>query len=534
MQPASLHGRNSHNYYQGYAVQLSNGDGTFAAPALTVFSSSASLPTTTLPPNPVNVADLNGDKIPDLIVYVPPVAASGGTAATPAALEVLLGNSDGTFQKPQTITVASIPANLPLAVGDINGDGKVDLVALGGTGTFGTPTTLLIEVLAIGGPTEGLALVDFNGDGKLDLAISGFLPPYDTGIFPGNGDGTFQTLPTGASDASVMPVEALQVGGGSPATAVDINGVGKTDLVTTDTFLIQPSTSTSVAPPSATTVTLTATPTTVTAGGSVAFSATVAAASGSGTPTGTVTFSDGSTQLGTGTLNSSGQVTYSTSSLAVGTHSITAAYGGNANFAASTSSAVTVTVTASVPADFSISLSPASGSVAQGSTATTAITITPSGGFNSQVSFACTGLPAYSTCSSSPATVTPSGTAAASTTLTLATSVATASIREPHQPNGRRSGDAETFLALVLLGLSGLVRQRRKWSDFRCRSTLLSVLLVAGVATAVVGCGGGGNSSGSGGSIGTSTTTPAGTSTVTVTATAGSLSKTATFTFTVQ
>jgi hypothetical protein len=328
-----LHGRNSHNYYQGYAVQLSNGDGTFAAPALTVFSSSASLPTTTLPPNPVNVADLNGDKIPDLIVYVPPVAASGGTAATPAALEVLLGNSDGTFQKPQTITVASIPANLPLAVGDINGDGKVDLVALGGTannyvqigialgkgdGTFGTPTTLLIEVLAIGGPTEGLALGDFNGDGKLDLAISGFLPPYDTGIFPGNGDGTFQTLPTGASDASVMPVEALQVGGGSPATAVDINGVGKTDLVTTDTFLIQPSTSTSVAPPSATTVTLTATPTTVTAGGSVAFSATVAAASGSGTPTGTVTFSDGSTQLGTGTLNSSGQATYSTSSLAVG------------------------------------------------------------------------------------------------------------------------------------------------------------------------------------------------------------------------
>jgi len=92
---------NSHNYYQGYAVQLSNGDGTFAAPALTVFSSSASLPTTTLPPNPVNVADLNGDKIPDLIVYVPPVAARGGTAATPAALEVLLGNSDGTFQKPQ-------------------------------------------------------------------------------------------------------------------------------------------------------------------------------------------------------------------------------------------------------------------------------------------------------------------------------------------------------------------------------------------------------------------------------------------------
>jgi hypothetical protein len=140
-------------------------------------------------------------------------------------------------------------------------------------------------------------------------------------------------------------------------------------------------------------------------------------------------------------------------------------------------------------------------------------------------------LPADSTCSFSPATVTPSGSTAATTTLTLATNVAAASIRKPNQPNSRRAGDGETFLAMVLLGLSGLVRQRRKWSGSRWR-TLLSVLLVAGVATALVACGGGGNSSGSGGNTGT--TTPAGTSTVTVTATAGSLSKTSTVTFTVQ
>jgi len=231
-------------------------------------------------------------------------------------------------------------------------------------------------------------------------------------------------------------------------------------------------------------------------------------------------------------LNSAGQAAYSTSSLAVGTHSITAAYAGDASFAASTSSAVTVTVTAAV-AGFSLSLSPATGTVAQGSTATSTITITPSGGFNSQITFACSGLPVYSTCSFSPATVTPGGSAAATTTLTLATNVATASIREPNQPDVRPVGDGETFLALVLFGLSGLVRQRRKWSGSRCH-TLLPVLLVAGVATALVACGGGGNSSGSGGGTGTSTTTPAGTSTVTVSATAGSLSKAATFTFTVQ
>ena len=55
------------------------------------------------------------------------------------------------------------------------------------------------------------------------------------------------------------------------------------------------------------------------------------------TPTGVVTFSDGATQLGTVTL-SSGMAIFNTSSLGVGTHSITAAYGGDSNFAPSTSS----------------------------------------------------------------------------------------------------------------------------------------------------------------------------------------------------
>ena len=532
----------SSNYYQGYAVQLSNGNGTFATPALTVVSSSASVPTTTLPPNPVNVADLNGDKIPDLIVYVPPVAASGGTPAAPAALQVLLGNSDGTFQKPQTLAITALPANLPLAIGDINGDGKVDLVALGGTannhvqigialgkgdGTFGTPTTLLIEVYSLGGPTEGLALGDFNGDGKTDLAITGYFAPIDNGIFPGNGDGTFQTVPTGDSDGSVMPPEALQVGGGAPAIAADINGDGKVDLVTADTFLIQQSLVTPPVPQPSSTA-LTASAATIVSGQSVTLTAVVAGTGGSTVPTGTVTFSGGSTSLGTGKLNTSGQATYSTTALGVGTQSLTAAYGGDTNFAASTSSAVTVTVTAPVPPDFSISLSPATASVSPGSTATSTISVTPSGGFNSQVSFACSGLPLYSTCSFSPATVTPNGSAAASTTLTLNTNVATASIREPDEPNGGRPVGGETSLALILLGLTGLASQRRKWSAFRWR-TLHSVLFVAVVAAALVACGGGGSSS-----AGSTTTTPAGTSTVTVTATAASLSKTASLTFSVQ
>ncbi len=63
-----------------------------------------------------------------------------------------------------------------------------------------------------------------------------------------------------------------------------------------------------------------------------------------GVPTGTVTFYDGATAFGTGSLNGSGQVTLSISSLAAGSHSITASYGGNGNFASSTSAALTQTV----------------------------------------------------------------------------------------------------------------------------------------------------------------------------------------------
>src|SRR5207249_5465091 len=61
-----------------------------------------------------------------------------------------------------------------------------------------------------------------------------------------------------------------------------------------------------------------------------------------GTLTGTVTFQDGASALGTGTL-SGGTVTFTTSGLTAGTHSITAIYGGDANFTGSTSPALTQT-----------------------------------------------------------------------------------------------------------------------------------------------------------------------------------------------
>jgi hypothetical protein len=72
-------------------------------------------------------------------------------------------------------------------------------------------------------------------------------------------------------------------------------------------------------------------------GQSVTFTATVTPESGLGVPIGSVVFKDGSTTLGNGTSIGSGQWTFSTSALVVGEHDIAAEYGGDSDFAASTS-----------------------------------------------------------------------------------------------------------------------------------------------------------------------------------------------------
>lgn len=79
-------------------------------------------------------------------------------------------------------------------------------------------------------------------------------------------------------------------------------------------------------------------------GTSVIFTATVTVSGGPAT--GVVTFRDGATVLGTGSLNGSSQATYATAALAFGAHSITASYAGDATFSASTSPAFGYTANA--------------------------------------------------------------------------------------------------------------------------------------------------------------------------------------------
>ena len=122
----------------------------------------------------------------------------------------------------------------------------------------------------------------------------------------------------------------------------------------------------------ATTTALVASPNPSSFGQAVTFTATVTT-SGSNAPTGTVTFNDGSTALGMGTLNGSGVATYTTSNLAVGQHPITAVYGGDANNAGSTSPVLTQTVNG---ATTSTTLSSSSNPAMAGSSITFTATVT--------------------------------------------------------------------------------------------------------------------------------------------------------------
>jgi hypothetical protein len=164
------------------------------------------------------------------------------------------------------------------------------------------------------------------------------------------------------------------------------------------------------------------------------------------------------------------------------------------------------------PPSFSFGALPTSLTMKYGGTGTTTLTVTPQNGFNSAVSFVCSGLPTGALCGFSPATVTPSG-GAVNTTLKI-TAPATAAAMRPNSRPGLPI--AAVLTAVCLLG----------WKRRRNLQLWLLLAVVAGGA-GLISCGGGGGNGG-GGSGGSAPLT----ATVTVTATSGTLQQTATISLT--
>ena len=172
------------------------------------------------------------------------------------------------------------------------------------------------------------------------------------------------------------------------------------------------------------------------------------------------------------------------------------------------------------PPTFAFAASPASLTVNSGSQGSVTLTVTPAYGFNSAVSFACSGLPSGATCSFNPTTVTPSG-GAATTQLTISVSAQAANQRRDPRPL------LPTTMLAVAVCLVGWKKRR-----LGLQLVMLAVAFAAlGLATACGGGGGGGGGeTGGGGGGGASPVT----STVTVVATSGTIQQTTTISLTVN
>ncbi len=213
------------------SVFLGNGDGTFQ-PSVG-YSSGAFWA------DSVVIADVNGDHKPDLIVANS--AAVEGVFGD-GIISVLLGNGDGTFRPAVTYDSGGVNAT-SVAVGDINHDGKPDLVVsnnstadsgvgnvavlLGnGDGTFQAAVTYD----SAGWGTNSVVLSDVNGDGKLDVVISDVCSPQGGGC---DGKGVAGVL-LGNGDGTLKPIVTYPSGGltGLSIEVADLNHDGLLDLIT--------------------------------------------------------------------------------------------------------------------------------------------------------------------------------------------------------------------------------------------------------------------------------------------------------------
>jgi hypothetical protein len=135
------------------------------------------------------------------------------------------------------------------------------------------------------------------------------------------------------------------------------------------------------------------------------------------TPTGTVTFTSGTNTIGSGGLDSNGVATF-TPNLATGSYKIVANYGGDKDHSASTSQPVTIS---GIPADFSLSATPASVTMAASKNSTLTVSLVSNGGFSDTIGLGCASLPLGVTCQFSSPAVSLAANATASAQLTIDT-----------------------------------------------------------------------------------------------------------------
>ena len=263
---------------------------------------------------------------------------------------------------------------------------------------------------------------------------------------------------------------------------------------------------------------LSASPASVPAGTDVNLTVTVTSSGFGNSPAGTVNYFSGTSQIGSAQLSSNGITASGAGSTAflnltnlpAGDNTISAQYGGDANYLSSMSNPITVTV----QPNFTITAgSPGITISSPGGSGSLTLTIVGDTGYNSTINFtaaSCTGLPLRAQCSFNPQSVTGSG----STTLTVITSA-------PRSARNQFGTFTAGFLFAAVL-LCGVSRRR-------LRASLLSIMII-GTISVGTSCGGGSSAQ----TVQHTPGTPLGSTIVTVSATAGSISHSTSFTLTVN
>jgi hypothetical protein len=249
-------------------VLLGNGDGTFESPV--GYSSGGASASSEA--NAIAIADVNGDHKLDVVVAN--CNADLLYCDGPGSVGVLLGNGDGTFQP--VVTYASGGSNArSVAVADLNGDGKPDVVVVNTSGTLGVllgngdgsfQATVTVQFPPNVGPVI-VRVSDVNGDGIPDLVVGA----GGVEVLLGNGDGTFGPAVTYNPDLLLDWV-----------AIADVNGDGRPDIAFTDGGYTGVLLNNTGAP--ATTISLAASVNPATVNQTVTYTATVTPPTGGGAP----------------------------------------------------------------------------------------------------------------------------------------------------------------------------------------------------------------------------------------------------------
>jgi subtilase family serine protease len=397
-----------------------------------------------------------------------PVTVTVTPEASSTAVSVWTFDANGNvLSKNATTTPYGSNYVLQIAVSDSSGNQCATIVAACPTGTVTVTDT-------------GAPLKDFSGTNTTKLNSQGFAEDQPVQL----GGGTHSLVAAYSGDnsftASTSPADGFTITTAPTTTTASTGGVASVPV-----------------------------------GQSITLTASIATGSNGAGPTGTVTFTAGGKTIGTATVTgtaavftgagapASGTASASVSFTAAGAQSVTAAYSGDGNYAASTSAAISVTVTSGTQATTTV-LTPSVTSIASGGSVTFTAKVTgttnAAAGPTGTVLFmnGTTALGTAATCMPTAGTASTPGTCTATlmTTLALLTPPVAPANRIRNLPVGPMWFIAGLLLAAFMLSLR--YPRFAPWTR-RLGYACAGALLLACVAAGIAGCGGGGSGGGGGG-----------------------------------